>query len=107
MSETPQIRVELIYATAQSQPLLQFALPAGASVADAINHARTLGLPELPLEGNVGIFARACSLNELLRDGDRVEIYRPLIADPKSQRRERARQSDWAGYGGSSGKRSG
>lgn len=93
MSETARIRVELIYATAENQPLLQFELPADSTVAHAIAHARTLGLPELPLEGNVGIFARACTLNEALRDGDRVEIYRPLIADPKVQRRERARQT--------------
>lgn len=93
MSEAHSIRVELIYATVESQPLLQFELPTGATVADAIEHARTMGLPEVALEGNVGIFARACTLTEVLRDGDRVEIYRALIADPKTQRRERARQS--------------
>lgn len=90
MSEAHTIRVELIYATPEQQPLWQFELPAGATVAEAIVHGRALGLPELPLEGNVGIFARLCALTEPLRDGDRVEIYRPLIADPKVQRRQRA-----------------
>lgn len=99
MSEASAIRVEVIYATAERQPLLQFELPTGATVADALAYARSLGLPELALEGNIGIFARACALSDVLRDGDRVEIYRPLIADPKLQRRERAQQNNWAGYG--------
>jgi putative ubiquitin-RnfH superfamily antitoxin RatB of RatAB toxin-antitoxin module len=40
----------------------------------------------------VGIFGHKASLDQVLREGDRVEIYRPLIADPKEARRQRARQ---------------
>jgi uncharacterized protein len=41
----------------------------------------------------VGIFGRVCDPGQLLADGDRVEIYRPLAADPKSARRARAREA--------------
>lgn len=48
--------------------------------------------PEIDLDRQpVGVFGRHCRLQDPLRDGDRVEIYRPLIADPKEMRRRRAR----------------
>lgn len=43
---------------------------------------------------SVGIFGRACPLNQVLRDGDRVEVYRPLVFDPMESRRRRARHRD-------------
>ena len=87
------LQVEVAYATARRQWLIALSVPKNATVADAIAIAAVNfpNLPNLPnLEGNVGIFARACQLNDVLKDGDRVEIYRPLIADPMLQRRARA-----------------
>ena len=64
-------------------------LAPGSTVADAI-HASAL-LAKLPsLDSNaVGVWGRKAPLNQELRDGDRVEIYRPLTVDPKVARRER------------------
>lgn len=87
------LKVEVAYATARRQWLIALSVPNGATVADAIAIAATNfpNLTKLPnLEGNVGIFARSCQLSDLLKDGDRVEIYRSLIADPMVQRRIRA-----------------
>ena len=87
------LQVEVAYATARRQWLIALSVPKNATVADAIAIAAVNfpNFPNLPnLEGNVGIFARACQLNDVLKDGDRVEIYRPLIADPMVQRRARA-----------------
>ena len=87
------LQVEVAYATARRQWVIALSVPKNATVADAIAIAAVNfpNFPNLPnLEGNVGIFARACQLNDVLKDGDRVEIYRPLIADPMLQRRARA-----------------
>ncbi len=87
------IEVEVAYASATRQWLISVTLPEGTTVADAIAAAHLQGLPaqELAdLAGNVGIFARSCQLSDVLKTGDRVEIYRPLIADPMAQRRNRA-----------------
>jgi putative ubiquitin-RnfH superfamily antitoxin RatB of RatAB toxin-antitoxin module len=82
------LSVEVAYASLVRQWLVAVTLPVNATVSDAIAAAN---LPNLPtLEGNVGIFARSCQLTDVLKHGDRVEIYRPLIADPMAQRRTRA-----------------
>jgi sulfur carrier protein len=68
-------------------------LPAGATIADAVEAAggwQALGLAQA---GPAGIWGRSAPLSQSLRDGDRVELYRPLTVDPKVARRERfARQ---------------
>jgi putative ubiquitin-RnfH superfamily antitoxin RatB of RatAB toxin-antitoxin module len=68
-------------------------LPDGATVADAIAQSGIReAWPDLEIRADrVGIFARKASLDTMLRDGDRVEIYRPLKIDPKEARRKRAR----------------
>jgi putative ubiquitin-RnfH superfamily antitoxin RatB of RatAB toxin-antitoxin module len=88
-----RITVEVAYALPQRQWLIALELPHGASVSDAI---RRSGLEEqlpegLPKPLQTGIWGRRCSAVDTLRDGDRVEIYRPLIADPKEARRRRAK----------------
>lgn len=86
------IQVEVVYAIRERQELVALKVEAGSTVADAIELS---GLAER-FEGfavnpdTVGIFSRKVSLEQLLRDGDRVEIYRPLLADPKESRRQRA-----------------
>ncbi len=90
MSATIAIEVACL---APGAPLLvALVLPAGATVADAWARSGFAGrVPGLVAsDDNVGIFAQRCTLATVLRDGDRVEVYRPLLADPKETRRKRA-----------------
>ena len=64
-------------------------LPEGATVADAM---RASGCGQEPAEGEVGIWGRRCAPQQVVREGDRIEIYRPLRVDPKVARRERFRK---------------
>jgi len=86
------IHVEVVLAMPERQELMTLEVPAGSTLADAI--ARS-GLAEM-FEGfeldltKVGIFGQKTSPDQVLHDGDRVEIYRPLSADPKEVRRQRA-----------------
>lgn len=94
MSENDWIRVEVCYALPERQWLLTLSVPASASAADAVERSGLAakvpgGLPE-PLQ--LGIWNKAATADSALRDGDRVEIYRPLIADPKEARRARAKR---------------
>ena len=86
------IRVEVVFATPQKQELVSVQLEEGSRLADAIEQS---GLAEkfdnFEVDPDrVGIFGKKASLDQVLRDGDRVEIYRPLLADPKEVRRQRA-----------------
>lgn len=86
------IQVEVVLAMPTRQKIISLELAADSTVADAISKS---GLPgsfedfDLNPE-TVGIFGRKVSPEQVLRDGDRVELYRPLIADPKEVRRQRA-----------------
>lgn len=86
------ISVQVCYATAERQVLKEVTLPVGSTVAGAIELSGILGLfPDIDLGTNdVGVFSERRKLTDVLQDGDRVEIYRPLIADPKEARRRRA-----------------
>jgi hypothetical protein len=86
------IRVELVYACSERQDLLTLELPAGSTLQQAIDASGLLARhPEIDLTKNrVGVFARLSKLDTLLSDRDRVEIYRPLIADPREMRKQRA-----------------
>jgi putative ubiquitin-RnfH superfamily antitoxin RatB of RatAB toxin-antitoxin module len=96
------INVEVIYALPERQPLLRIRLAEGATVGDAIRQSGVLeAFPEIDLARNkVGIFSKLVKLDEVLRDRDRVEIYRPLIADPKEVRRKRAEEGKVTKKGG-------
>lgn len=87
------VKVELVYIAAdQSTVHQQLELPPGASVADALNHSGIyLSHPETR-ELTVGIYAKAVSLETVLQEGDRLELYRPLIRDPKDKRRLQAKK---------------
>lgn len=92
MDADDSIRVEVAYARPERQLILEVDLSIDATIADAI---RLSGIkehfPEIDLNVNkVGIFGKLARLDGRLRDGDRVEIYRKLIADPKEARRQRA-----------------
>lgn len=96
------ISVEVIYALSEQQPLLRVRLAEGTTVEDAIRASGVLEkFPEIDLAKNkVGIFSKLVKLDETVRDRDRVEIYRPLIADPKEVRRKRAEEGKVTRKGG-------
>ena len=87
-----QIRVEVVYAKPGEQVLEQLQVPADQTIESVIRRSGLLErFPEIDLATNkVGIFGKAAALTGKLNDGDRIEIYRPLIADPKEARKKRA-----------------
>ena len=89
-----KIAVEVAYALPQKQYLQRVTLDEGATVEQAIQASGLLTLrDDIDLDKNkVGIYSRPAKLDDVVHDGDRVEIYRPLIADPKELRRQRAQQ---------------
>ena len=102
-SETAElIEVEVAYAKPDVQELHTVKLAPGATVEDAIRHSGILhSFPEIDLAtSKVGVFGKLSKLNAPLRAGDRVEIYRPLIADPKAVRKQRAAQGKVMKKGG-------
>ena len=80
------MKVNVIYAQAKRQLALTVEVPEGATVQEAIEHSGVLTrCPEIDLgQQKVGIFGKVTALTTVVSDGDRVEIYRPLIADPKA-----------------------
>ncbi|MDA8383723.1 MAG: RnfH family protein [Betaproteobacteria bacterium] len=98
------MKVEVVYAMPESQVLLHVEAAVGATVEQAIKASGILDkFPEIDLTRNkVGIFGRLVKLDASLREKDRVEIYRPLIADPKEIRRKRAEEGKVMKKGGGS-----
>tara|TARA_R110002072_G_scaffold121618_1_gene255624 strand:+ start:2358 stop:2648 length:291 start_codon:yes stop_codon:yes gene_type:complete len=94
MTEQENISVELIYITPESQNSLTLELPQGSDINQAINRSGVLSrFPEIDLTVNkVGVFSKVQALDAKLNNGDRIEIYRPLMADPKEARRQRAKK---------------
>lgn len=88
------VEVEIVYIPAQHAPIrLLVKLPGGATVGDAIvNSGLQQQYPEVT-DMVVGIFAKQVARTEILKTGDRVEIYRPLSMDPKDKRRQRAKST--------------
>jgi uncharacterized protein len=85
-------KVSVSFALPERQWSWQIELPAAATVGDALERARVqAGDVAVPWDGPVGIFGALCDRNAVPRDGDRIEIYRALKADPKESRRERAK----------------
>ena len=86
------ITVEVVYALAEQQSLLSLEVDGGCSAIEAVKLSGITELyPEINLdELKLGLFSKACSNEQLLKAGDRVEIYRPLVADPKEIRKRRA-----------------
>lgn len=94
MADIPHIDVEVAYALAHLQTVIAVSVPAGATVADAIALSGMAAChPEIEtVMGAVGIFGRRVPLSAQPEAGDRIEIYRPLVADPKQLRQARARK---------------
>ena len=91
----PMISVEVVYALSDHQTIVQLQLDSKSTVRQAISASGVLQAhPEIDLERtNVGIWSKSATLDDGLHNGDRVEIYRPLIADPKIVRRRRAKEA--------------
>ncbi|MEO8332089.1 MAG: RnfH family protein [Gallionella sp.] len=96
------IDIEVVYALPDRQTLLRKAVPAGTSVAEGIRLCGVIDKhPEIDLSVNkLGIFGKLTKADAVLRDKDRIEIYRPLIADPKEVRRKRAEEGKVMKKGG-------
>lgn len=88
------IRVEVVYALPTQQEVIALTVPEGTCIQDAIEQSGVLAKhPEIDLKKNkLGIFAKLSKPDTILRDRDRIEIYRPLIADPKLVRKQRAEE---------------
>lgn len=85
-------RCLVVYALPERQWQWQVTLTEADTVADALAQARAqAGEVAVPWESQVGIFGALCDRNAVPREGDRIEIYRPLKADPKESRRERVK----------------
>jgi len=86
------LAIEVCHALPEKQTVIPLRVKNGATAEDAIKSSGILvHHPTIDLTVNkIGIFGKLCELNQVLREGDRVEIYRPLIADPKEARRQRA-----------------
>jgi putative ubiquitin-RnfH superfamily antitoxin RatB of RatAB toxin-antitoxin module len=105
MSTPETIHVEVAYARAERQEVIPLVLPAGATLQQAVEAS---GLPAKypeidPAKGKFGIYSKLARPDAVLRDRDRVEIYRPLIADPKEVRKQRAAEGKVMKKGGGAG----
>jgi uncharacterized protein len=86
------MKITVVWATAGVQDVIEIALPPGATVADAVARSRLIEHYALDAEKlKFAVFGRRTPADTPLFDGDRVEITRPLLADPKESRRRRAR----------------
>lgn len=94
MVEVDRIKVEVAYALPQEQVIIPLDVAVGTTVQEAIERSGILQqFMDIDLKSNkVGVFGKLTKLDTVLKANDRVEIYRPLIADPKEVRRQRAAQ---------------
>jgi len=93
MEEVSRIKIEVVYALPVQQVAVRLEVPEGTTAAQAVMLSQLLEkFPEIRLDGQnkLGIFGRLTKPDTALRQGDRVEIYRPLLADPKEVRKRRA-----------------
>jgi uncharacterized protein len=89
-----KISVQVVYALPDRQEVVSLEVPVATTLQAAIELSGLLSkYPEIDLQTNkLGIFAKLTKPDAVLRDKDRVEIYRPLIADPKAVRKQRAEE---------------
>lgn len=87
-----EIRVQVCYARPDLQLVRELAVPQGTTLRSAIQQSGVLrDAPEIDLSVcRIGIYGKLKTLDTVLREHDRVEVYRPLMADPKESRRKRA-----------------
>ena len=102
--QSNRFKVEVAYALPEHQVILPVEVEAGTTVQEAIERSGIRDrFPEIDLEQQkVGVFGKLTKLDQTLRPKDRVEIYRPLIADPKEVRKQRAAEGKQTRKGGGS-----
>lgn len=95
MEAAERITVEVVYALPGEQRVFSAHIAAGSSVAAALRASGILErYPEIDLvHAKIGVFGRRVTRDTVVRTGDRIEIYRPLIAEPKTARRTRAERT--------------
>jgi putative ubiquitin-RnfH superfamily antitoxin RatB of RatAB toxin-antitoxin module len=106
VSAVETINVEVAYALPEKQVIIPVNVDAGTTIGGAIVQSGIMiDFPDLDIENSqVGIFGKVAPMTKVLADGDRVEIYRPLKADPKEVRRKRAAEGKVTRKGGSTDK---
>ncbi len=97
-----KIRIEVVYALPHEQTLLKLEVPQASTITDAIKLSGLLEkYPEIDLaKSKFGLYGKLSKNDTVLRERDRVEIYRPLLADPKEVRRKRAEEGKVMKKGG-------
>ncbi|MFM8491572.1 MAG: RnfH family protein [Candidatus Methylopumilus sp.] len=97
-----EILIEVAYALPQKQLIIPIIVKPGTTAKDAIQMSGIIKkFPEIDLDKNqIGIFGKLTQLDHVMRERDRIEIYRPLIADPKEIRRQRAAEGKVMKKGG-------
>lgn len=86
------MRIEVAYALPKEQYLFVEEVPEGTTLEQALRQSRLLKeLPDLNIE-KVGIFSRPVPHDTVLREGDRIEVYRPLKVDPRDRRRQQVEE---------------
>ncbi|WP_097355763.1 RnfH family protein [Candidatus Enterovibrio escicola] len=100
MSEEKRLYIEVVYALPDEQYVFKCSVTSDMNVEDIIRQSGVMeAYSDIDLDHNkVGIFSRLVKLDTLVHDGDRIEIYRPLVADPKEIRRRRAERAKLEGY---------
>ena len=97
MMDEPEVQVEVAYARAHQQKIIQVTVKEGTTLREAARQSGiTRQFPEIDIDqADMGIFGKAVPKPEMqtVKEGDRIEIYRPLIADPKEVRKRRAEQA--------------
>ncbi|MDP2809651.1 MAG: RnfH family protein [Rhodocyclaceae bacterium] len=96
------IHIEVVYAPPERQELIRLKLPAGSTLQQAVEASGLMQRhPEIDLaKSRFGIYGKLAKADAALREQDRVEIYRPLIADPKEVRKQRAAEGKVMKKGG-------
>jgi putative ubiquitin-RnfH superfamily antitoxin RatB of RatAB toxin-antitoxin module len=86
------MKIEIVHATPAEQGIIVIDLPPGTSVGEALAVAQSRGLLSKGQGAHAALarFGQTASAQDILREGDRIELLRPLVADPKESRRRRA-----------------
>jgi uncharacterized protein len=94
MASNEKFVIEVAYAAESEQKIVTLEVEQGTTIERAIERSGILEIfPEIDLfTQKVGVFSKARSLNDLVKSGDRIEIYRPLTIDPKEARRRRVKK---------------
>lgn len=89
-----KLRIEVVYARPDSQRIIALEVEAGTTIQAAIEQSDIMSVfPEIDLAHQaVGVFSKPRKLSDLVKNGDRIEIYRPLTIDPKDARRAKAKK---------------